>query len=140
MRSELARSNSQARGRALITISNCQLITAKQFSGGDVHPRRLDLARFYSKFVLWAKESKRRVLWIPRAMREWRGSRARHEPSRRQREPWLSARAPLNSHRFLALSDGCRKLDYQLQAAPNRKLFRRQEQSPHAILRRAVAA
>ena len=37
-------------------------------------------------------------------------------------------------HHFLVLTDGCHKPNHQLQAAPDRKLFRRKEQSPHAIL------
>lgn len=47
---------------------------------------------------------------------------------------------PLVHHHFLVLSDGYHKLNHQLQAAPNRKLFRGQEQSPNAIFRRAVVA
>ena len=43
-------------------------------------------------------------------------------------------------HVFLVLIDGCHKLDSRLQASHNRKLFRRQEQSPRTILRRAVVA
>lgn len=47
---------------------------------------------------------------------------------------------PLVHHHFLVLSDGYDKLNHQLQAAPNRKLFRGQKQSPNAIFRRTVAA
>ena len=54
----------------------------------------------------------------------------------RRKEPRVSTRVPPSPRPH----DGRPKLDYQLQAAPNRKLFRRQEQSPHAILRRAVVA
>lgn len=65
-------------------------------------------------------------------------SRARHEPSEHQgKEPRASVRV---HHHSLVLADGCHKLNHQLQVALNRKLFRGEEQSSHAVLRRAVVA